>query len=157
MNEDKFKNAIKNIYEAVNELREAFPGRRFTPDGKMIGDIGEAIGKILYNLELDEKSRKDWDGWWIDGLGNRREIQIRATQCNTTYLKPPPDKGTLLIFKIDKEKNGDYSVVYNGDIGLAWDYVKHQKSKEKTISLNDLNKLQQKVVPEDMIPRREQK
>lgn len=157
MNEDKFKIAIRNIYGAVDELREAFPGRKFTPDGKMVGDIGEAIGKILYDLELDEKSRKDWDGWWINKFGNRKEIQIRATQCDTTYLKKPPSRGTLLIFKIDKEKMGDYSVVYNGDIDLAWDYVKHQQSKEKIISLKSLGELQKSVALEDMIPERKAK
>ena len=154
MDEDKFKIAIRNIYEAVGALRGAFPGRKFTPDGKMVGDIGEAIGKILYDLELDERSRKDWDGWWFDQNGNRREVQIRATQCDTTYLKKPPNKGTLLIFKIDKERMGEYHVIYNGDIEFVWNHVKHQRSKEKTISLKDLIMLQETVSREDMIPGR---
>ena len=108
------------MYVAVNELRAAFPGRRFTPDGKMVGDIGEAIGKILYDLELYERSKKDWDGWWFDSEGNRREVQVRATQCETTYIKKPPGRGTLLIFKIDSTADGAYRVVYNGDAESAW-------------------------------------
>ena len=153
MDENRFKLAIKNMYVAVNELRAAFPGRRFTPDGKMVGDIGEAIGKILYDLELYERSKKDWDGWWFDSEGNRREVQVRATQCETTYIKKPPGRGTLLIFKIDSTADGAYRVVYNGDAESAWNHVHHQKSTEKTISLKDLSKLQEKVAPEDMIPK----
>ena len=59
----------------------------------------------------------------------------------------------LLIFKIDKEKMGNYNVVYNGDIGLVWNYVKHKERKDKIISLKNLAKLQVAVVPEDMIPK----
>lgn len=161
MNENKFKIAIRNLYKAGDKLRESFPDRNFTFDGKLIGDIGEAIGKFLYNLKLDKKGsgRKDWDGWWLDKSGKRREVQIRATQGVTTYIKKPPSKGTLLIFKIDKEKFGAYKVVYNGDISLVWNskYVRRQKSKDKTISLNNLAKLQETqktVAPENMIPKR---
>lgn len=154
MDEAKFKLAIKSIYGAVGELRKSFPGRKFTPDGKLVGDIGEAIGEILFSLELDQKSRPHWDGRWKDKFGDWRNVQIRATQCDTTYLKKPAGKGTLLIFKIDKEKNGEYSLVYNGDIHLVWNRVSHQKSKEKTISLRDLRYFQKSVASEDKIPER---
>lgn len=154
MNKNQFKLAIQNIYTAVDELKRAFPGRKFTLDGKIVGDIGEAIAAISCQIYLDEKSRNDWDGWWRDINGNRKEVQIRATQCDTTYLKKPPGNGTLLIFKIDRQKMGEYNMVYNGDIMLVWNTVKHQKSKEKTISLVNLRKLQKDVFPNDIIPKK---
>ena len=154
MNKNEFKAAIRNIYTAVDGLKKVFPGRKFTLDGKIVGDIGEAIAATLYQVNLYDKNRRDWDGWWKNESGDREEVQIRATQCDTTYLKKPPQKGTLLLFKIDKEKMGEYSVVYNGDIMLAWNAVKHQKNKDKIISLKKLKKLQKDVSSNDKIPKR---
>ena len=34
---------IRALYTIVNELEIAYPGRRFTLDGHMIGSIGEVI------------------------------------------------------------------------------------------------------------------
>ena len=120
----------------------------------MLGDIGEAIATMLYKINLDNKSQKDWDGYWKDQTGNQRKVQIRATQGDTTYLKEPPFPGTLLIFKIDIEKHGEYDVVYNGNIEMVWDKIKNQKSKEKTISIKELMNLQKNVEPDNMIPKR---
>jgi hypothetical protein len=33
--------AVSRIYEAVEELKREFPGRPFTPDGHLVGSIGE--------------------------------------------------------------------------------------------------------------------
>lgn len=152
MDTQEFHAAVKDIYIAVERLRRVFPGRKFTPDGRMLGDIGEAIAAMLYKIDLDEKSQKDWDGCWNDRAGNKRRVQIRATQGETTYLKKPPFPGTLLIFKIDKEKHGEYKMVYNGNIGMVWNKIKNQKSK--TISIKELINLQKNVEPGDMIPKR---
>jgi len=33
---------IRQIYAIVDELERLYPGRRFTPDGHLVGSIGEA-------------------------------------------------------------------------------------------------------------------
>jgi hypothetical protein len=36
-------NPVAKIYEAVAELESQYPGRKFTPDGHMVGSIGEVF------------------------------------------------------------------------------------------------------------------
>lgn len=45
----------------VTEFEEFAPGRKFTPDGHMIGSLGELIAKNDYGLELSSASRKGYD------------------------------------------------------------------------------------------------
>jgi len=40
---------VAKIYEAVEELRQEFPGRPFTPDGHLVGSIGEVIASKVNN------------------------------------------------------------------------------------------------------------
>ncbi len=40
---------VQELYSIVDRLEELFPGRRFTPDGHLVGSIGEvlaAAGKL---------------------------------------------------------------------------------------------------------------
>jgi hypothetical protein len=36
---------VADIYRAVGELETAYPGRKFTPDGHLVGSIGEVIAQ----------------------------------------------------------------------------------------------------------------
>jgi len=50
--QDSVAAKIKALYEISHNLEELFPGRHYTPDGHMIGSIGEALAASYYNLEL---------------------------------------------------------------------------------------------------------
>ena len=43
MDIDRFPQIVATIYELVDELERMFPGRYFTPDGHMVGSLGEAL------------------------------------------------------------------------------------------------------------------
>ena len=45
------------IFRGIDRLREAFPNRAFTIDGRL-GDIGEVIAALEYDLTLDPVSRR---------------------------------------------------------------------------------------------------
>jgi len=132
---DKLEVAIKHLYLSVAKLHDAFPERPFTPDGRMIGDIGEAIAKIKFNVIIDKKIGKHWDGCWKDSNGKEHKVQVKATQKDGTYLKEPPQEGTFLVFKILPD--GAHEVIYNGSIMTVWKGIK-QNGKEKMISLERL-------------------
>jgi hypothetical protein len=34
---------VSRLYEIVDELEEIFPGRHFTPDGHLVGSLGESL------------------------------------------------------------------------------------------------------------------
>ena len=50
---------MHHLYSAVEELEAMFPGRPFTPDGHMVGSIGECLVAAAYELELMPPSNKE--------------------------------------------------------------------------------------------------
>ena len=43
---------IREIYRLVEELELIYPGRKFTPDGHLVGSIGEAFAAEHYGMTL---------------------------------------------------------------------------------------------------------
>ena len=104
---------IKTLYRVSHELEELFPGRHYTPDGHMIGSIGEALAACCYGLTLFEASKETHDAKAPDG----RMVQIKATQIDRVALSSEPD--WLLVLQIHPD--GNFSEVYNGPGELAWE------------------------------------
>lgn len=121
----QFREAIKDLYLSVAKLQVAFPDKPFTPDGRMVGDIGEAIAALKFNVVLDKKLRRHWDGYRVDSLGKKHEVQIKATQKDETYLKKPPYEGDLIVFKIFS--SGEWECCYDGKIMRVWNSLARLK------------------------------
>ena len=103
---------IKQLYEISAELERLFPGRHYTPDGHMIGSIGEALAASYYGLELFTASAETHDAKAADG----RLVQIKATQISRIALSSEPQ--WLLVLRI--RRDGTFSEEYNGPGKLAW-------------------------------------
>ena len=58
---------IREIYSLVHRLEGLFEGRHFTPDGHMVGSLGEVIVSHYYNLELMPASCPGYDALSSDG------------------------------------------------------------------------------------------
>lgn len=121
----QLKEAIKDLYSSVAKLQAAFPDKPFTPDGRMVGDIGEAIAALKFNVVLDKRLRRHWDGYRIDSSEKKQEVQIKTTQKDETYLKKPPHKGYLIVFKVFS--NGEWECCYDGKIMRVWNSLAKQK------------------------------
>lgn len=133
---------IRALYAISQELEQLFPGRHYTPDGHMIGSIGEALAASYYGIELFPAGQVTHDAKASDG----RMVQIKATQVNRVALSSEPE--WLLVLKIYPD--GTFSEVYNGPGKLAWENCgKMQKNGQRPISLTKLGQLQ-KEVPEEM-------
>jgi hypothetical protein len=52
MNNSKISEVMHRLYSVVTELESIYPGRPFTPDGHMVGSIGECLVVFAYELEL---------------------------------------------------------------------------------------------------------
>ncbi len=146
--EQRFSELLKQIYSAVAGLEAMFPGRHFTPDGHMVGSIGEAIAKYHYGIELYPPGRPVFDG-----RKGEKQIQIKATQKSSVDLKPA-DGGTLLVFKI--RQDGTFEEVYNGNADRVWQSLSHRKATkagEISISLTQLRALQKDVQDQEKITR----
>lgn len=148
MNKTTLQNSVaekvKALYEISHELEDLFPERHYTPDGHMIGSIGEALAASYYNLELFPASEETHDAKAPDG----RLVQIKATQINRVALSSEPK--WLLVLKI--HKNGTFSEEYNGPGKLAWEHCgKLQKNGQRPISLAKLRALQTTVPQSDRL------
>ena len=143
MDSARFPVLLGNVYAAVDELERMFPGRHFTPDGHMVGSIGEALAAYYYGITLFTASAKGHDGKMHDRL-----VQVKATQAKMISISSEPE--FLLVLKIARD--GSFKEIYNGPGGLVWALVSHKprpKNGQYQVSLSTLTKLMGNV-PETM-------
>ena len=142
----ELQSVISELYEVVDKLETKYPGRHFTPDGHMVGSLGEVVAAERYGLELFEASHPVHDAVATDG----RLIQIKATQGTRIALNECPDN--LIVLHLSHD--GSFEEVYNGPGASVWDVCgKMQKTGQRQISLARLRKLQGSVAQDKRIPQ----
>lgn len=148
MDHNKFEVLIKQLYATVNELEIMFPGRHFTPDGHMVGSIGECLVADAYGLELMTASNKGFDAISADG----KQIEIKATQAKSASFRSEPEYAIVIKILPD----GSFDEIYNGPGSLIWGQFASKPlptNGQYQISLNKLKVLSEQV-PESMrVPR----
>ena len=148
MDHEKFQRLIKQLYSTVNELESMFPGRHFTPDGHMVGSIGECLVADAYGLALETASNKGFDAKSSDG----RQVEIKATQAKSVAFRSEPEH--TIIIKI--LPNGTFEEAYNGPGTLVWQQFSGKKlpsNGQYQISLNKLKELNATVSENVRLPR----
>ena len=129
---------VRRLYALVAEFEKLFPGRAFTPDGHLVGSIGEVIAAYEYELSLHAPSNHTHDAISIDG----RQIEIKATQGKSVALRAEPEH--LIVLHLDKE--GKTTEVFNGPGDLVWSQCgAMQKNGQRPISVTKLRALMQNV------------
>jgi hypothetical protein len=130
----KLPSQVAAIYRAVTELETAYPGRKFTPDGHLVGSIGEVIAKEAFGLELLPMSAPLHDA----RCKVRGDVQIKTTAGDGVDIKGICNH--LIVLRIDSPETA--TVVYDGPGKPAWDNAgKISKAGERRISLSKLRKL----------------
>lgn len=125
---------VGQLYELVAQLEGLFPGRRFTPDGHLIGSIGEVIAAHRYGLELLPHSAQGHDARSASGT----LVEIKATQGSSVALRERPNH--LIVLHISKF--GESSEIYNGPGAPVWEAAgAMQRNGQRPISLSKLRKL----------------
>lgn len=145
---EKFQALVKQLYATVNELGEMFPGRHFTPDGHMVGSLGECLVADAYCLELKTASNKGYDAVTESGL----EVEIKATQSNSVAFRSQPQHA--IIIKIFPD--GTFEEIYNGPGALVWEQFKDKRlpsNGQFQVSITKLRRLNQSVAQSDRVPR----
>lgn len=148
MDKQQFPKLLGAIYEAVDGLETMFPGRHFTPDGHMVGSLGEALAAYHYGVELSQASKERHDG-----VCESRQIQVKATQGNRVALSSQPEH--LLVLKLNRD--GSFAEEYNGPGARVWDLVAHKprpKNGQYQVSLATLRRLMVSVSEHERIRRK---
>lgn len=123
-------------------------GRHFTPDGHLVGSIGEVFAAERYGISLFTASCETHDDIAPDG----RFVQIKATQRRAIGISSEPDY--LLMLSIDEK--GRLEEVYNGPGKPVWQLIinrKRPKTGQYQVSLARLRLLNAGVSPEDRVPQ----
>lgn len=147
MDEIQFPQIIHRLYAIVEELEEMFPGRHFTPDGHMVGSIGEALAAYYYGLELLPASSKG-----RDATCGEKIVEIKATQGSTVGLRCVPEH--LLVLKLARD--GSFSEIYNGDGERVWKMLSHKpvpSNGQYKVGLSTLKRLMKDVPERDRLAR----
>lgn len=122
------------IYEAVAVLQAMYPGRKFTPDGHLVGSIGEVIAAEALGLTLYPASKPSHDAYDANG----RDVQIKLTGGRSIALYSSCDR--LVVLRITSPETAE--IVYDGDGKPAWDAASVTgKNGQRAISLNKLKRL----------------
>ncbi len=130
----KVSDLIKDIYKTVKQLEEMYE-RPFTPDGHLIGSLGEVLVAEEFDLELLPPSFKAHDARDRQG----KLVQIKATQRDKISLRSEPDR--LIVIKILKD--GNYDTIYDGSGKIVWENAgKMQSNGQRVIGLKKLKNFQ---------------
>jgi hypothetical protein len=144
------EDSLNKIFSGIRQLKEALPSKEFTIDGRLVGDIGEAIVQRDYNLSLYDGLAKDYDGETPCG----KKVQIKATFKDSLTFKKVSDY--YLGIKI--YENGTYEEIFNGPGKVIAEMYKYRegfgvnllsfpnkKLKELSSSVTNEDKIQKRV------------
>ena len=90
MSKTMITQTIKQLFDLTANLEARYPGRHFTPDGHILGSIGEVYAAEHYGLTLYPASHEVHDAYDEKG----RQIQIKITQTERISLSSLPDYET---------------------------------------------------------------
>ncbi|MCD2515520.1 hypothetical protein LQ564_04255 [Massilia sp. G4R7] len=139
---------IKNLWAAQQALAEHYndTGLKFTLDGRLVGDIAEAIALQHFNLLLPQSRTGGVDAITPTG----KTVQVKATGNPKSGPAFTPGRGCadyLLFFAINFEAN-TASVIYNGPEAPVRALLPSQGwAGTKVIPLADMHRLAKNVAP----------
>lgn len=124
------------IYRAVEELQANYPGRKFTPDGHMVGSIGEVVAAEALGLTLHPSSHACHDAYDAEG----RQIQIKMTAGNAIGMYSKCER--LVVLRVVSPE--DAEIVYDGPGEAAWAHAsKLGRNGQRVVRLSKLRALQE--------------
>lgn len=148
LDHDELQRLVRGLYATVQKLEAMFPGRHFTPDGHMVGSLGECLVADAYGLELLTASNKGHDALTPAG----RRVEIKATQGKAVAFRSEPEHAIVIKILPD----GTFEEIYNGPGRLVWEQFGGKRlpsNGQFQISLGRLRRLGKSVTEEARIPR----
>ena len=129
-------------------MQHDYPSKKFTLDGRLVGDIGEILAEQLYDLKLFAGQKKTHDA-----ESNGRLVQIKTTMKTALTFGKEPE--FYLGLRIDE--SGEIEEIYNGPGHMISEMIKDNKRSEESlypIPISRLKQLNRQVIDQDRIKRR---
>lgn len=143
--------AVRQMLLIVEKLCAAYPKKKFTLDGRLVGDIGEVLVEDAYDLDLFADMKKHHDGECSDG----RLVQIKATMKKS--LTFPAGHIPNYYLGVQIHSDGTFTEIFNGPGAIAWKAVKGRAAPKNnlfSVQITTLKRLQTEVAEADKIPLR---
>lgn len=117
--------------------------KKFTLDGRLLGDIGEILCGEMYDISLYTSIKRNYDAAY-----KSKGVQIKATMKGNIGFPTTNIPDYFLAIRINKD--GSFDELYNGSGKFLYDKMnlKERKTKERlcVLSLNQLIEIN-KIVP----------
>ena len=146
---ERINEGLALIFQGISKLKETFPEKAFTIDGRLVGDIGEVIAALEYDLTLYPVQTAAHDGETPKG----KKVQVKATFKDSLTLTAVPE--LYLGFKLFE--NGTHTEVFNGPGAVIARHFGHRAGfgeKQLSFPIAALMELSRSVAPVDRVPRR---
>ena len=133
---------VRKIYEAVAELEKLYRQRKFTPDGHLVGSIGEVIAAEAFNLELLPMSARVHDA----RDKQNRMVQIKLTAGSRISMYDCCER--LIVLRLVSHDKAKAEVVYDGPGQPVWKAAgREQKNGQKSVSISAIKRIAKTIVP----------
>jgi hypothetical protein len=142
---DDVPRLIRELYAVVAQLEAIFEGRHFTPDGHLVGSLGEALASHYYGVKLNKASTEAYDG-----IRDGKRVEVKVTQGSRVPLSSCSEH--LLVFRL--LPTGEFEECFNGPGAVAWALVarrKPTKNSQHQVSLAALRRLMATDVSENLV------
>jgi hypothetical protein len=124
---------VARIYRATAELEASYPMRKFTPDGHLVGSIGEVVAAEALGLTLHPMSRPGHDAYDANG-----DVQIKMTAGKSVAMYATCTR--LVVLRVVSPEEAE--IVYDGPGEPAWAIAnKPGKNGQRVVSLSKLRAL----------------
>ena len=145
------RDAVRHHYRGVLAGMESGVDLRFTLDGNLVGDIGEAIAAESFGVTLVEtKSTEGIDGYAPDG----RSVQIKATGTRRgPAFRPTVTRADHLLFFCADFAGATGTVAFNGPERDVTRFLPDGQYEQRMISRGRLRAANALVSPTDRLPR----
>jgi hypothetical protein len=111
----------------------------FTPDGNLVGDLGEAVAAELFGLRLAERrGLKAVDAYTSNGQSIQIKASGRGKAVPFTHSEVPADWLLVLVFDYEAE---EVEVVYNGPYAPAMARLPTSWVGQRSVSVSHLRRL----------------
>jgi len=143
---------VAELVAARNKLRKHYKwaGLKFTLDGNLVGDIGEAVAAEIFGIKLVAANGTGIDGHAEDG----RSVQVKATGTGRgpAFRCVDTRADHLLFFEFDFE-NLRGEVIFNGPEHIALTKMPENWIGQRLVSKSQIRAADKLVSERDRLPQ----
>ncbi|RZL71660.1 MAG: hypothetical protein EOP66_14665 [Sphingomonas sp.] len=144
---------VRQLVDARNALKAHYADvdLRFTFDGNLVGDLGEAVAAELFNLKLTGRSNEGIDGFAKDG----RSVQVKASgvKGGPAFRVVDTRADHLIVLHFDYDACAG-EVIYNGPEEPVIRSLPPGWAGQRCVSIPALNRLDALVEESSRLPMR---